>query len=136
MRNEPIAARQRGNATIILLGLLLLVGLLAGWHLRLVSAVNERVRSLQDAGNRLGGQLEISVNAPTNLVSVTVFTGAGATEDDALEGLGSALRQAVVQTLGPSIIERELNTRAREQYDFYAMLIPYRVRIVTKTASR
>jgi hypothetical protein len=136
MRKKPLPGRQRGNASIILLGLLLLVGLLAGWHLRLVSAVNERVRSWQDTGNRLGGQLEISVNALTNLVSITVLTSPGATEDDAFAGLGSALREAMVQTLGPSIVERELNTRAREEYDFYAMLIPYRVRISTKAASR
>ena len=136
MRKQPIADRHGGNARIIVFGLLLLVGLLAGWHLRLVSAVNDRVKSLQDTSRRVGGQLDISVNALTNLVSITIVTSSGETEDGGLATFGSALGQAVIQTLGPNVVERELNTRAREQYDFYAMLIPYRVRISTKAASQ
>ena len=76
------------------------------------------------------------VNALTNLVSITIVTSPRATEDDAPAPFGSVLEQAVIRTLGPSIVERELNTRAREQYDFYAMLIPYRVRISTKATTK
>jgi hypothetical protein len=136
MRKQPMADRQHGSTKIVVLGLLLLVGLLAGWHLRLVSAVNDRVKSLQDTSRHVGGQLDISVNALTNLVSITIVTSSGEKEDDGLAAFGSVLGQAVIQTLGPSVVERELNTRAREQYDFYAMLIPYRVRISTKAASK
>ena len=136
MHTKPVIDRERGSAKVVLLGLLLFVGLLAGWHLRLVTEVNDRVKSLQDTGNRLGGQLYISVNALTNLVTIDILTSSAEAEDNAAAPFSSVLRQAVIQTLGPSIVERELNTRAREEYDFYAMLIPYRVRILTKAASK
>jgi hypothetical protein len=41
----------------------------------------------------------------------------------------------MIQAIGPGPIERQLNTSAREQYDLYAVLVPYRVRISTEPAS-
>jgi septal ring factor EnvC (AmiA/AmiB activator) len=41
----------------------------------------------------------------------------------------------MIHAIGPGFIERELNNRAREQYDLYAVLVPYRVRISTEPDS-
>ena len=41
----------------------------------------------------------------------------------------------MIKAIGPGFFERELNTRAREHYDFYTMLVPYRVRISTEPAN-
>lgn len=58
----------------------------------------------------------------------------GLDDDNPFAALGSALGKAMIQAIGPGFIERELNTRAREQYDLYTVLVPYRVRISTEPA--
>lgn len=42
---------------------------------------------------------------------------------------------AIAEALEPSF-EREFSLRAREGYDLYAMLLPYRVRVVTAEAEK
>jgi len=119
----------------VLLGLGAIIGLLVAWHLYLSVGLNNRVRSLQSASSDSEQELSISVNPVTNLVSMTIAMPPELDEDNPFAGLGSALGEAMIQAIGPSFIERELNTRAREQYDLYAVLVPYRVRISTEPAS-
>ena len=77
----------------------------------------------------------ITVNPVTDVVTVPIAAGREkAKSDNPFEALGSALGSmlggALAKALEPSF-ERELNLRAREGYDVYAILLPYRVRIVT-----
>lgn len=119
----------------VLLGLVAIIGLLIAWHLYLSVGLNNRVRSPQSGSSASEQELSISVNPLTNLVSMTIAMPPELDEDNPFAALGSALGGAMIQAIGPTFIERELNTRAREQYDLYAMLVPYRVRISTEPAS-
>jgi len=119
----------------VLLGIVVIVGCLVGWHLYLSIGLNNRVRSLQSASSNSDQDLSISVNPLTNLVSITIAMPPDLAEDNQFAALGSALGEAMIQLIGPGFIERELNTYAREQYDLYAVLVPYRVRISTEPAS-
>ena len=119
----------------VLLGFVGIIGLFVGWHLYLSIGLNNRVRSLRSASGDSGQELSISVNPLTNLVSLTITMPPELDEENPFAALGSALGGAMIQAIGPSFIERELNTIAREQYDLYAMLLPYRARILIQPAS-
>lgn len=119
----------------VLLGFVAIIGLFVAWHLYLSVGLNNRVRSLQAASSDSEQEMSISVNPLTNLVSMTIAMPPELDEDNPFAALGSALGEAMIQAIGPGFIERELNTRAREQYDLYAVLVPYRVRISTEPAS-
>jgi hypothetical protein len=125
--------RNRGRR--VLLGLGLAIGLVLAWHLYLSVGLSNRVRSLQLASSEPHAEVSIAVNPLTNLVSMTITMPPDLDGDNPFAALGSALGEAMIQAIGPGIIERELNTRTREQYDLYAMLVPYRVRISTEPAS-
>ncbi len=75
------------------------------------------------------------VNPVTNIVEVPILSASSKGNLDnpfvgLANALGSMLGGAIVKALEPSF-ERELNLLARERYDVYAMLLPYRVRVVT-----
>jgi hypothetical protein len=118
---------------------LLAVGTVAclvfGWHLYGVADARrhaEDLRSRHSVGHRGDA---ITVNPVTDVVTVPVATAPEkAKSDNPFEALGSALGSvlggALAKALEPSF-ERDLNLRAREGYDVYAILLPYRVRIVT-----
>lgn len=125
----------RGWGRRVLLGFVLIIGLLFAWHLYLSFGLSNQVRSLQSASSEAHPELSVSVNPLTNLVSLTIALPPDLDEDNPFAALGAALGKAMIQAIGPGVIERELNTRAREQYDFYAVLVPYRVRISTEPAS-
>lgn len=121
-----------GKRTLISLAVVL--GLLLAWHFYLSFGLSSRVRSLRSSGSESQEELSISVNPLTNLVSMTITIPPGLDDDNPFAALGSALGKAMIQMIGPGFIERELNTRAREQYDLYTVLVPYRVRISTEPA--
>ena len=81
-----------------------------------------------------GAEIDISINPITNLVSMTIAIPP-ADEDDVWGELGQAFAEALVQAIGPGYLERELNVASRQRYDFYAMLIPYSVKIELGEAS-
>ncbi|MGH7860298.1 MAG: hypothetical protein ACREQY_23460 [Candidatus Binatia bacterium] len=104
-----------------------------GWHV-------QRSRSIGEAAavfiqTKLPGVKDpvVSVDPVTNVVSVTLERTPKRGEDDPLSALGhalsSALGTAIASAFEPAL-ERELNLQAREQFDLYAMLLGYRVRIV------
>jgi len=136
MHETDTSTRQRAAwGRRILLGGAVLIGLFLAWHLYLSLGLSNRVRSLQASGSYSLGELSISVNPLTNLVSLTIAMPPELDEDNPFAALGAALGQAMVQAMGPGMIERELNTRAREHYDLYALLVPYRARVSTEPAS-
>lgn len=123
------------NKRRLVLAFMVIIGVLVAWHFYLSVGLNNRVRSLQSMSEGTEHELSISVNPVTNLVTITIAMPPDLEEDNPFAALGSALGKAMIQAIGPGFIERELNTRAREQYDLYAMLVPYRVRIMTEPAS-
>jgi len=118
-----------------LIALAVVLGLPLTWHFYLGVELRSRVRALRSADTGLQEELSISVNPLTNLVSITFAMPPELDDDNPFAAIGSALGEALIQAVGPGFIERELNTRAREQYDLYAVLIPYRVRISTEPAT-
>lgn len=133
-KSKDVITKPKRTSRILIM-FMVIISLLVVWHFYLSIGLNSRVRSLQSAGSDSDQKLSISVNLLTNLVSLMITMPPELDEDNPFAALGSALEETIIQTLGPSFIERELNTRAREQYDLYVALIPYRVRIMTETAS-
>jgi hypothetical protein len=102
------------------------------WHLVETTAVREQARRL--GGKRVPPASEVTarVNPVTNLVRVRISTVFGSKKGGGLGEIGAALESALgeaVSNLVAPAIERDLNFRARERYDLYAMLLPYRVRV-------
>lgn len=135
MKESQAVSNQSRWGRQVLLGFVVIIGLVVAWHLYLSIGFNNRVRSLQSASSDSEQELSISVNPLTNLVSMTITMPPDLDKDNPFAALGSALGEAMIQAVGPGFIERELNTRAREQYDLYTVLVPYRVRISTEPAS-
>lgn len=113
MESTQAVTNQRRLGYRVLLGFVVIVGLLVGWHLYLSFDLSNRVRSLQSASSGPHQELSISVNPLTNLVSMTIAMPPDLDRDNPFAALGSALGQAMIQAIGPGFIERELNTRAR-----------------------
>lgn len=85
------------------------------WHLICLP------RDLGDDGS------DARVNPLTNLVIIELDIPDA--NGDPWADLGNNLAMAFAGTVGPGLIERELNTRARESLDVYAIVLPYRVRL-------
>ena len=72
------------------------------------------------------------VNPLTDVVTIPIMPPVPGKGDNPLEAFGKALGAAVGGALGKALeptFERDLNLRARELYDVYAMILPYRVRV-------
>ncbi|MGH7897105.1 MAG: hypothetical protein ACREQQ_04085 [Candidatus Binatia bacterium] len=120
---------------------LLVVGLLAsavfGWHLYGAADARRHAEELRSKHSIGSADQPVTVNPVTNVVVVPISPMADdAKSDNPFEALGHALGSviggALVKAVEPSI-ERELNLRAREQYDVYAMILPYRVSVVIES---
>jgi hypothetical protein len=116
---------------------LLVVGILAsivfGWHLYAASDVRRHAEDLRAKHGAGSGRDPVRLNPVTDIVTVPIGPPTAKSNDanpfDALgKALGSIVGGALGKALEPSF-ERELNLRARELFDVYAMLIPYRVEI-------
>ena len=115
---------------------LLVIGLLAsvvfGWHLYAASDVRRHAEDLRSRHGAASEENPVQVNPLTNVVTIPIVPGVkGKTNgDNPFEAFGKALGQIVGGAIGKALeptFERELNLRARELYDVYAMMIPYRV---------
>ena len=130
IRKMGQAGRASGGSALIALAVVL--GLLFGWHMWATVSVEERAREF--VAEKLPGIeiASVSVQRITNIVSVSVRTRTQARSNDPLsvfgEALTSALGTAFASAFEPAL-EREVNLRAREQLDLYAMLLPYRIRV-------
>lgn len=113
------------------------VGLVAcmivGWHLYAASEARRQAEELR-ANHSVGeGEGPVVVNVITDVVTVPILRPAPRAFGALGTKLGSMLGGALAQALEASF-ERELNLQARENYDLYATLLPYRVRIVRAEA--
>jgi hypothetical protein len=133
---EPEAANNQPRwGRLGMLGFVVIIGLVIAWHFYLSISLNNLVRSLQTGSSNSERELSISVNPLTNLVSVTITMPSELNDENPFAALGTTLGKAMIQAVGPGFIEREMNTKARERYDLYAMFVPYRARISTEPAS-
>jgi hypothetical protein len=123
---------------------LLLIGLLAcgvfGWHLYGAADARRNAEELRSKHSIGKASRPVTVNPVTNVVVLPISpTGENAKTDNPFEALGNALGSviggALVKAIEPSV-ERELNLRAREQYDVYAIMLPYRVSVVIENAEK
>lgn len=120
--------------------LTILAVVIFGWHLYGVAATRGQAEELRGKHAAGKGAQPVSVNPLTNVVTVPMlgaaYKDAGGNPLEALgAAIGSMLGGALAKALEPSI-ERELNLQARESYDLYAMLLPYRVRVITADSTR
>lgn len=107
--------------------------LMFGWHLYLTT---EAKRIVSEAGAESAGEgrVDLSVNPITNVVEMKIVLPPPAEPDkdnplaNIGQGFGAAIGAGLVKMMEP-LVERELNTKARESYDVYAILVPYRLRI-------
>jgi len=117
---------------LVILGVV--ASVIFGWHLYGVADARRRTEDLR-AGHSIGKQDEaVSVNPLTDVVTVPIQAGgAKPKSDNPFEALGNALGSmlggALAKALEPTF-ERELNLRAREAFDLYAIVLPYRVRVI------
>jgi len=118
---------------------LLVVGVIAcvvfGWHLFGVADARRQAEDLRTKHSVANKDDPVTVNPVTDVVNVPVRALPPKSKpDNPFEALGNALGSmlggALAKALEPTF-ERDLNLRARESYDLYAMLLPYRVRVLT-----
>jgi len=102
------------------------------WHLYLIHDVDDRIRELNSDPSRRGTGVDIKVNPITNLITTTITLPPQlANDENPFSALGVSLAQGMLETFGPGILEREINSIARESYDLYAIILPYRVLVRT-----
>lgn len=122
---------------------LLVVGILAsilfGWHLYAASEVRRQAEEMRSRYGTGSGQEPVRLNPVTDIVTVPIGPPtAKSSGDNPFEALGKALGTIVGGAIGKALepsFERDLNLRARELFDVYAMLIPYRVQIPAVASS-
>ena len=96
-------------------------------------AANKLTTAIERKASKLTTEqmdLSAKMNPFTNVLTIRLsFDFAN---DDMWNSIGVTLTDGFIQAFGPKKAEQELARKAREKYDVYAMIIPYRVRIVTE----
>ncbi len=118
------------------------VAVVFGWHLYGVADARRQVEEMRSHRGASAGGDPVEVNPLTNVVTLPVGIerhDKDGKDDGPFEALGNAIGSvlggAIAQAVAPTI-EREINLRAREHYDVYAMLLPYRVRVLAPGTDR
>ena len=111
----------------------LVASIIFGWHLYAASDVRRHAEELRTKNGMSMAEPAVEVNPITDIVTIPIVPdlpkGDGSNPFEAFgKALGSLVGGAIGKALEPTF-ERELNLRARELYDVYAMLLPYRVHI-------
>ena len=122
----------------IIISLAIILGVVLVWHLCLSFDMSNRIRSHGVHGSASDEMLSISINPLTNLISITIVMPPDPDGSNPFSALGSTLVDSMFHAIGPgltAIIDEKLNTQAREKFDLYAMLVPYRVHLSTKKAT-
>lgn len=134
-RNESGAASKA-----LVRGIAVALVAILGWHLYASRVVRREVEARLGRDSAQKAEVEVSIQPLTNVVTVKMAGPRQAAEgaQDPFSALGaaigSALGGAVVKAMEPAI-ERDLNTRARELFDLYAMLLAYRVKVTIADGS-
>ena len=108
---------------------ILVAAIVMVWHFALVTRINLRVRSAYRDREMADTIKSASVNPITNLVTIKMFSTPRDPGASSFEAAGGVLEDALVQLAIPKFIEGPLNVAARSHYDFYAMVIPYKVQV-------
>ena len=116
---------------------LLVIGILAsiifGWHLYAASDVRRHAEELRGRYGASSAENAVTVNPLSDVVTIPIGPPLSpGKSDNPLEAFGKALGAVVGGALGKALeptFERELNLRARELYDLYAIILPYRVKV-------
>jgi hypothetical protein len=130
-----IGDRPRGSASSTVLVLLVVAFVaIGGWHVYAASIVRAEIAKRLSAER---GAAEVRVHALTDVVTIRFPRPAELEREggDLLGALGAAIGSMLGDALANAIepaIERDLNTRARELFDLYAMLLPYRVKVIVE----
>ena len=120
----------------ILLSIAAVFALLFAWHLYLTGEARRVAHGSSAKATEGGAEATLSLNPVTNVVEITVsFPPPEVDEKNPWAAVGSqfgaALAGGLVKVIEP-LIERTLNTKAREKLDLYAMLVPYRLRVTLR----
>ena len=103
-----------------------------GWHVVFTIGVKQEFEK-QNAKNKAEDvETEMAIDVFTNVVTVTV-TQPARNPESALEALGLLVAGEIVKATAPGVIERKINQGAREHYDLYSMLVPYKVQMIRLT---
>jgi len=127
-----VLRRQGGAVGGGLLGLLLIVAIgVFGWHVYAVSVIRADIEKRFPPDRT---HAEISIQTFTDVVTLHFDKPPELSRSDNPLGalgaaIGSVLGGALAKAIEPTI-ERDLNTRARELFDLYAMMLPYRVKVI------
>lgn len=106
-----------------------------GWHVAFTIGIKQEFQK-QNAQLKVEDvETEMSIDVFTNLVTVTV-THPAPNPDSPLEALGWQVAGEIVKATAPGALERKINASAREYYDLYARLVPYKVRMVRLTKKK
>lgn len=105
---------------LIILGIVL--SLMFTWHIWNYLGLGARLKYVSSES----GDFKIKINPITNYVSMKMYL-APIESDNPYAIAGAELAQAYIQSIGPGIMEKRLIAHAYENYDFYAMVIPYKV---------
>ena len=110
--------------------LLLILIAVSGWHLSLRGEIVERVESIPvlEAVDRVM-PISVSVNPLTNHVRVTLAVSFAAKPESLFEELARDVGVGLAREHWPERIENELQRHARERFDLYAMVLPWRATV-------
>lgn len=106
-----------------------------GWHLVFAQGVKRELQKESAKSKVEDVETTLQINVFTNLITVTVEQPAPASNSP-LEILGRQVTSGLVQALAPGVLESKVNSRAREYYDLYAMVVPFKVQMVRVTKGR
>ena len=119
----------------IIIGIILIV-LIFSWHLYLTNDARRIAREASTKSTGTEAEISLSINPITNVINMTLTMPPSEIDKDnpwaeVGKQLGTVLVTGLIKTIEP-MAERELNTKAREHLDIYALMVPYRLRITLK----
>jgi len=100
----------------------IIISIMFAWHLWNYLELGARLKYVSSES----GDFEIKINPITNYVSMRMYLPPTDT-DNPYAAAGAALAQSYIQSIGPGIMERQLSAHVYENYDFYSMVVPYKV---------
>lgn len=106
-----------------------------GWHLLFAQGVKREIQKESARSKVEDVETAIAINVFTNVITVTVAQPAPASNSP-LEILGRQVTDGLVEAVAPGVLESKVNSRAREYYDLYAMVVPFKVQMVRVTKGR
>jgi hypothetical protein len=109
------------------------LGLVLGWHYYLVGDIRRVAEASGAKTVEQGGKETLSLNPINDVLRLRIVLPPLADDEaERTANVGPQLGKGLVQglsKLAEPLIEHEMNTRARETFDLYAWVLPYRVHV-------